>query len=58
MKTLYLAKAGCTVSRATKRQMPRHLTRTRFAHTHNALDDAKGQAELLCNLLEWSGERV
>ncbi|WP_271219944.1 exonuclease [Streptosporangium carneum] len=50
MKTMYAAKAGVPVGWATKRQMPKHLLSTR-PHTHNALDDAMEQAELLQNLM-------
>ncbi|MDF5754816.1 exonuclease [Spongiactinospora sp. TRM90649] len=54
IKTLYAAKAGVTIGWATKRQMPRHLAAQR-PHTHNALDDAMEQAELLQNLMAWPG---
>jgi len=50
LKTLYAAKAGVPIGWATKRQMPEHL-RSRRPHTHNALDDAIEQAELLQNLM-------
>jgi hypothetical protein len=56
MKTLYAAKANTSVSRSTKRFMPKRLLGTR-RHTHNALDDAQGQADLLANLMEWDGRR-
>ncbi len=54
IKTLYAAKAVVPVAWATKRQMPREV-RSRRPHTHNALDDAIEQAELLQNLMEWPG---
>lgn len=50
LKTLYAAKAGVPIGWATKRQMPQHLLSLR-PHTHNALDDAIEQAELLQNLM-------
>ncbi|WP_326825755.1 exonuclease [Streptosporangium sp. NBC_01639] len=50
IKTLYAAKAGVPIGWATKRQMPKHLRSAR-PHTHNALDDAIEQAELLQNLM-------
>lgn len=50
LKTLYAAKAGVPIGWATKRQMPEHLRSPR-PHTHNALDDAIEQAELLQNLM-------
>ncbi|RBQ16814.1 exonuclease [Spongiactinospora rosea] len=54
IKTLYAAKAGVAIGWSTKRQMPRHLAAKR-PHTHNALDDAMEQAELLQNLMAWPG---
>lgn len=56
VKTLYAARARATVSASTKSQMPPHLL-SRHAHTHNALDDAMGQAELFANLFSWDGKR-
>ncbi|MGV9303858.1 exonuclease [Nonomuraea sp. NPDC003727] len=50
MKTLYAAKASTPIVRSTKRTMPPHLLSAR-PHTHNALDDAIEQAELLQNLM-------
>jgi hypothetical protein len=55
IKTLYAAKSGATLSRSTKRYMPKHLFSTR-PHTHNALDDAIEQGELAINLLKWDGK--
>jgi hypothetical protein len=55
IKTLYAAKAGAMISRATKSQMPAHLLSER-PHTHNALDDAIEQAELFQNLFTWDGQ--
>jgi hypothetical protein len=52
MKTLYAQKAHAAISRSTKRYMPKSLLGER-KHTHNALDDAQGQAELLANLMAW-----
>ena len=54
LKTLYAARSGETVTRSVKGRMPRHLL-SRRPHTHNALDDAMEQAELLQNLMAWSG---
>jgi len=50
LKTLYVARTGVVYAAATKRSMPRHLLSDR-PHTHNALDDAREQADLLANLL-------
>jgi Exonuclease len=49
MKTAYAVHAGVGVREATKRNMPPALLGSR-RHTHNALDDAKGQADLLAGL--------
>jgi hypothetical protein len=54
LKTLYAARSGETVTRSVKGRMPRHLLSGR-PHTHNALDDAMEQAELLQNLMAWNG---
>lgn len=54
IKTMYAVKARTVLINSTKRQMPKKLRSTR-AHTHNALDDAKEQAELFCNIFEWDG---
>jgi hypothetical protein len=53
MKTIFATKARVPVRTVGKRSMPRHLLSSR-AHTHNALDDAIEQAELLGNLFEWA----
>lgn len=52
MKTLYSAKARVPIGRSTKRHMPQHLLGT-APHTHNALDDAVEQAQMLGNLMRW-----
>ncbi|MGZ4357614.1 MAG: 3'-5' exonuclease [Gaiellaceae bacterium] len=56
VKTLYAAKAGVPVGSVGKSSMPQHLLSTR-PHTHNALDDAIEQGELLQNLMAWDGRR-
>ena len=55
IKTMYAVKSASTISRATKRYMPRTLLGSR-RHTHNALQDALGQADLFSNVMCWSGE--
>jgi hypothetical protein len=50
MKTLFTAQSGTPIHAATKRRMGPELLGER-PHTHNALDDAQGQADLLANLL-------
>jgi Exonuclease len=52
MKTAYALLAGTAVRDAVKRNMPSELLGSR-RHTHNALDDAQGQADLLAGLLTW-----
>jgi 3' exoribonuclease, RNase T-like len=52
IKTLFSARSGTPIHASTKRTMPAALLGTR-AHTHNALDDAQGQADLLANLMLW-----
>jgi len=52
MKTAYALRANVAVRDAVKRRMPPELIGDR-PHTHNALDDAKGQADLLAGLLTW-----
>ena len=54
MKTLFATKAGRGIVGATKRNMPKHLLGT-GPHTHNALDDAREQGQMLMNMLEWEG---
>lgn len=52
-KTLYQAKARVTLDRTGKRSLPDSL-RSRFPHTHNALEDAIEQADLFANIVEWT----
>jgi hypothetical protein len=53
MKTMYQTKARSLMGKSTKRSMPKHLLESPYPHTHNALDDAKGQAVLFQHLFEW-----
>ena len=53
MKTLFSAKSGVPIHASVKRGMPSELLGSR-AHTHNALEDAQGQADLLANLMRWT----
>lgn len=57
LKTLYAAKSGAVIARCGKRSMRPKSLLGRRPHTHNALDDAKGQADLLVNLMQWDGRR-
>jgi DNA polymerase III epsilon subunit-like protein len=52
MKTAYALLANSSVRDAVKRNMPRSVLGRR-PHTHNALEDAQGQADLLAALLTW-----
>jgi hypothetical protein len=51
IKTLYAAHTNSLIRNSTKRQMPDHLKSPR-KHTHNALDDAQGQADLFANIIK------
>jgi hypothetical protein len=51
IKTEYASVYGEPITRAGKRYMPRSIMSTR-RHTHDPLDDAKEQADLLMNILE------
>lgn len=55
MKTEFASKARRGIVGATKRNMPRWLL-GRGEHTHNALDDAREQGDMLMNLLDWVGD--
>lgn len=52
MKSLISGKTGRTLSKSTKRNLPKHLFSKR-KHTHNALDDALEQGIFLQNILAW-----
>jgi hypothetical protein len=54
MKTMYAVKARVAYDLANKPNMPSVVKSSR-PHTHNALDDAVEQADLLANLFEWEG---
>ena len=54
IKSYYAARAGKLIGHAVKRRMPRSLM-SNHPHTHNPLDDAIEQGELLTNLLRWDG---
>ncbi|GAA1108491.1 exonuclease [Kitasatospora arboriphila] len=54
VKTLYAARAGVPFAGIGKRSMPASLLPD-LPHTHHALDDAREQAELFANLMEWDG---
>lgn len=54
MKTALSVKGRRTVSTSGRDHLPSELL-ARTAHTHNALDDAREQAEIFANLFEWGG---
>lgn len=51
MKSYYGAKFDAAVGRSTKRHMPKRLLKSDAPHSHHPLDDARGQGDLLYNLL-------
>ena len=52
MKTMFAIKAGRPLSNAGRDDLPAEL-RSRRPHSHNALDDAKEQAEIFSKLFTW-----
>jgi DNA polymerase III epsilon subunit-like protein len=57
LKTALAVKGRRTVSMSGHNQVPAELLGT-TKHTHNALDDAREQAEIFANLFEWEGHRA
>jgi hypothetical protein len=54
IKTMYQQKAGVTLSKAGRTDLPTEL-RSEREHTHNALDDAIEQGEIFARIFEWDG---
>ena len=54
MKTIYQQKAHVPLDEAGRDDLPSELRSAR-PHTHNALDDAREQAEIFNNLFLWEG---
>lgn len=52
LKSVFATKANIPLRRVGKRMIPKELQSKR-KHTHNALDDARGQGELGMNILRW-----
>lgn len=52
IKTAFAVKAKRSISEASKSKLPAHL-RSDSPHTHNALDDAREQAEVFAKIMEW-----
>ena len=57
IKTFAMALLGSEYRASTKRNMPKSWFDD-FPHTHVALDDAKGQGALFCNMLEERRRRL
>lgn len=54
IKTAIAVKAGIPISEAGKSRLHPALI-SKYKHTHNALDDAREQAEIFANVFEWGG---
>ena len=57
IKTAVAIKARLPISKAGRSQLPEEL-RSRRNHSHNALDDAREQAEIFAKVLELEGTDV
>ncbi len=55
LKTAFAVKGRRTIGTSGRSRVPPALA-PKHPHTHNALDDARSQAELFANLFEWNGE--
>jgi hypothetical protein len=55
IKTMYHQKARVTFDRAGRRDLPATLA-PQMPHTHNALDDAREQAEIFARVFTWDGQ--
>lgn len=56
IKTAIAVKGGLPISQAGRSRLDPSLVSPR-PHTHNAADDAIGQAEIFANVFEWKGYR-
>lgn len=54
VKTAYAVKSKSLISKSGRDSLPDSL-RSRLPHSHNALDDAREQAEVFANLFAWEG---
>lgn len=54
MKTALAVKGKRTIASSGHKNLPERL-RSERSHTHHALDDAREQAEVFANLMEWDG---
>lgn len=55
IKTAFAVKGRRTVTSSGRDRLPAFL-QSSLAHTHNALDDAREQAEIFTRLFDWDGE--
>jgi hypothetical protein len=56
IKTMYAAKSRVTFSEAIRTRMPRELTDGLISERHDAMEDARLQAELFTRLFDWNGK--
>ena len=54
IKTAFAVKAGLPISSAGRSRLLPAL-RAEQKHTHHALDDARGQAEIFAKIMGWEG---
>ncbi len=54
LKTAFAVKAGIPIASAGRSKLLQRL-RSAKLHTHNALDDAREQADIFANIFEWKG---
>ena len=55
IKTAYSIKANKPIAESGRSSILRSMLAPKRAHTHHARDDAKEQAEIFANLMEWEG---
>lgn len=53
IKTAFSQLAGVPVTQSVKSRVPKCLLSAR-RHSHNALEDAQEQGDLICNIIEWA----
>lgn len=54
LKTAFAVKSHRRIGESSRAKLPFHL-QSHWVHSHNALDDAREQAEIFANVFEWSG---
>lgn len=55
IKTAYAVKGHRLISESGRHSLPEHL-RSKLVHTHQALDDAREQAEIFAKIFQWRGK--